>query len=340
VSTTVDVHHHSTPSGLIAEVRARGEAHGASVQKSGDGREWLVLADGSRSALPPERWDPAVRRAELEEAGINLALESISPTALFYRGSETDAEWFCRSVNDALADNAATSNGHVIGMGHVPLQFPALAVKELRRTVDELHFPAVQIGSNANDANLDDEQFFPVFEAAESLDLLVFVHPFDHSGGAEALRHYYLRNLIGGPQGTAIAVASVIFGGVLDRFPRLKLCFAHAGGSAPYIRGRWRHGHEVRQEPHARGANRPFDEYFGMLYFDSLSHDQLALEYLVKSVGVGRVMHGTDYPADMGSIKQVPLIRQLPGLSDGDKEAILGGNALRLIGRTPALAAR
>jgi aminocarboxymuconate-semialdehyde decarboxylase len=339
VATTVDVHHHSTPSRLIAEVRASGETHGASIQKSGDGREWMVLADGSRSALPPERWDQAVRRRELDEAGIELALESLSPTALFYRGGEADAEWFCHAVNDALAENAATGGGHVIGMGHIPLQFPQLAVKELRRTVEELRFPAVQIGSNANEVNLDDQQFYPVWEAAEAMGLLVFVHPFDHTSSGSTLRHYYLRNLIGGPQGTAIAVASVIFGGVLDRFPRLKLCFAHAGGSAPYIRGRWRHGHEVRTEPHARGADRPFDEYFGMLYFDSLAHDSLALEFLVQVAGADRVMHGTDYPADMGSIKQVPVIRGLAGLSEAQKEAILGGNALSLIGRAPTMAA-
>jgi aminocarboxymuconate-semialdehyde decarboxylase len=182
----------------------------------------------------------------------------------------------------------------------------------------------------------DQPEFFPFWEAAQSLEALVFVHPHDVIARQTRFKRYYLNNLIGNPLDTSIAVASIIFGGVLDRFPRLKLCFGHAGGFAPWIRGRWRHGQQVRPEARERGAEHPFDDYFGQLYFDTVIHDEENLAYMIRSLGADRVLHGTDYPADMGNWQQVPVIRGFDWLSEDEKAAILGGNALRLIGRSGA----
>ncbi|MCC7103898.1 MAG: amidohydrolase [Chloroflexi bacterium] len=328
---TVDVHHHVTPKGLIEAARREGARYGASVERGDSGHEVLVLADHGRSSLSPDRWDETVRRQQLAAAGVDVGLESISPTAMFYRADRAQAEWFTRVVNDGIHENAAASDGHVIGMGYIPLQFPDLAVQELERATSEYGFPCVQIGTPVVDENFDEPRFSPFWEAAEALGTFIFVHPV---GGTakELMPRYYLTNFIGNPLGTTIAIASLIFGGVLDRYPKLKLCFAHAGGAAPYLRGRWRHGYGARPEPKERGASQPFDDYFHLLYFDSLSHDGRALEYLIGSVGTDRVLLGTDYPADMDDVKQVAAIRQLPGLTDEQKDAILGGNAWRLIG--------
>jgi aminocarboxymuconate-semialdehyde decarboxylase len=331
---TVDVHQHAIPTGFLDIVRSEGTRYGASVERQSDDEELLLLPEGIRQRVRRNLSDLDSRLAELSEAQVEIGLESVLPTILGYQiGERAQAEWLARSINDGIADHARSAPERVIGMAYVPLQFPELAVKELNRAVRELGMPCVEIGTNVKGENLDQPEFFPIWEAAQELDVLIFVHPHDQLGRDTRLKRYYLANLIGNPLETSIAVASIIFGGVLDKFPRLKLCFAHGGGYSPWIRGRWRHGQEVRAEARERGASRPFDEYFGMLYFDTLLHFEPALVHLIKTIGPDRVLQGTDYPADMGNWQQVPLIRGFDWLSDQEKEAILGGNALRLIGR-------
>jgi aminocarboxymuconate-semialdehyde decarboxylase len=156
----------------------------------------------------------------------------------------------------------------------------------------------------------------------------VFIHP-SNVLGADRLRSYYLQNLIGNPSDTAVAAASLIFGGVLKEFPRLKFYLSHGGGSCPYLRGRWEHGWQVRPEARAN-IDRPPSDYFRLLCFDSLVHSVPALNFLVETVGPGRVMMGTDYPFDMGDRDPVKTVASLPHLSDDQKEMIFGSNAAAL----------
>jgi aminocarboxymuconate-semialdehyde decarboxylase len=336
-SLVVDVHTHSMPARLVDVVRREGARYGASVSALGDGAERLVLSDRSRMVVRPELSDDVLRQEQLAELGIELGLKSILPLVLFYDGPEEAAVWWARSANNAIAEDVADSQGHLLGMAQVPLQAPAQAAAELERVHREFGFPSVQIGSNANGKNLDEPEFDVFWERAEALDMLIFVHP-NNVAGIDRLKRYWLQNLIGNPLDTSIAIASIIFGGVLDRFPKLKFVFAHSGGYAPWIRGRWRHGQECREETRLHGVTRPVDDYFGQIWFDTIIHDDAALRYLVESVGAERVVHGTDFPADMGDANQVAKIRSLPWLDDEQKNAILGGTALRLIGKVPAAA--
>ena len=335
-SPTVDIHNHAIPREFVDVVRREGARHGVRVEPDARGVEWLVPRDGGRTALRDPFMDRVQRRDELAAVGIDVAVQSILPTLFSIKLDSGDAAWLARAINEANLAHERASGGHVQAMAHVPLPYPEAAVRELGWAVDQ-GMRSVQISTNVLGKNLDEPELFPFWDAAASLDVLVFVHPAEVAA-QDRLTRYYLKNLIGNPLDTSIAVASIVFGGVLDRFPRLKLCFAHAGGYAPWIRGRWRHGQRVRPEAKERAVG-AFDDYFARLYFDTVIHDEKALRYLVGSVGADRVLLGTDYPADMGDwTTQIPLIRGLGGLSEAERAAILGGNALSLLATAPGAA--
>jgi aminocarboxymuconate-semialdehyde decarboxylase len=186
------------------------------------------------------------------------------------------------------------------------------------------------IGSNVNGRNLDDPALEPFWAAAAALGAFIFVHP--HAGaGAERLGSYYLKNLIGLPFETTIAGASLVFGGVLERHPGLKVCLAHGGGFLPYQAGRFRHGFDVRPEPKVNLRHAP-EESIGRLLYDSILHSTHTLEFLIGSVGAAHVLLGSDYPFDMGNLDCVARVKALT-IPDHDRDMILGGYADRIFGR-------
>lgn len=234
-----------------------------------------------------------------------------------------------RRHNDAMAASVASHPDRFVGLAVAPLEQPADAPAEVERAVRELDLRGVEMGTAIAGKNLDEPELGPFYRKVEELRVPIFIHPVNPTLGVERLGKYRLENLIGNVTETAVAVASLIFGGVLEEFPRLQIYLAHGGGSCPYIRGRWDHGLQY-QNLNARTQKAP-SEYLKMLRYDALTHSTDALEYLVGLVGAERVMMGTDYPFAMGEPHPVEAI-EATALSGAEKRSITGDNAQELFG--------
>jgi aminocarboxymuconate-semialdehyde decarboxylase len=216
-----------------------------------------------------------------------------------------------------------------VALATLPMQSPRRAVDELDRAVRLPGVRGVYLGTNVNGRELDDPAFLPVWERIDELELPVFLHPLNVVG-AERLGAYYLANLLGNPYDTGIAAARLIFGGVLDRFPKLSVCLPHAGGTLPYLIGRLDCGKKVRRE--LGHMKRSPSAYLRRFTYDTISHAPASLRYLIDLVGADRVLLGSDYCFDLGYRRPVEVVTRLAGLGRADQARILGGNAARLLG--------
>lgn len=282
----------------------------------------LVGMGPEPGALVGDITDLGKRLRDMDAMGVDI--QAVSPWLGFLNRDLATA----RRMNDGIAQAVRLHPNRFVGLAVVPMSSPTEAAAELERAVKELGMRGLGIASNVDGRNLDDQEFAPFYSKVQELDVPVFIHPANVLG-MDRMGSYHLGNLLGNPTDTAAAAASLIFGGVLKEFPRIKFYLAHGGGSCPFLRGRWEHGWRIRQEARAN-IDKPPSEYFRLLYFDSLLHSVPALNYLVETVGVERVMLGTDYPFDMGDHDPVKTIASLPHLSDGQKEQIFGGNAAAL----------
>ena len=240
-------------------------------------------------------WDVDTRIAECDGGGVDVQVLSTVPVMFSYWAKPSRALDLARRLNDHIAGLQAARPARFVGLGTLPLQDPVLAIRELERCVRDLGLAGIQIGSNVNGANLDSPELFPVFEAAQQLGAAVFVHPWEMLG-RERMARYWLPWLVGMPAETSLAICSLIFSGVLERLPRLRIAFAHGGGAFPGTFGRIAHGFDVRPDLVAVANAVPPREYLRRLYVDSLVHDPAMLRYLVELMGAERIALGSDYP--------------------------------------------
>jgi aminocarboxymuconate-semialdehyde decarboxylase len=276
-------------------------------------------------------WDPLRRIEDCDRHGIAVQVLSTVPVMFTYWAEPPDAHDLSRMLNDHLAEVVRAHPGRFLGLGTLPMQAPDLAVREMERCVRELGMCGVEIGTHVNDWELNHPALFPVFEAAQELGAAVFVHPWDVLG-KERLGRYWLAWLVGMPAETTLAICSLIFGGVLERLPRLRVCFAHGGGSFPGTLGRIEHGCRVRPDLCCVDNDKGPRDYLGRFYVDSLVHDADALRLLLKLIGPQRVALGSDYPFPLGEAEPGALIESMDDLTGETKERLLRGTALEFLG--------
>ncbi len=267
------------------------------------------------------------RLKDMDKAGIDIQAISPSPQYFYWADPERGRE-AARLVNNRIAEIVASHPDRFVGMGTVPLQAPELAITELERMVNELGLRGVEIGTNVAGVELSDERFRPFFAKAQELDILIFMHPARFTQGQRLADHYFI-NVIGNPLDTTVAVSHLIFGGVLDAYPKLKICLAHGGGYAAAYSGRFDHAHWARPDCRRLIKNRP-TSYLRKLYFDTIVFTHHQLEYLASVYGADHIILGTDYPYDMALPNAVSFVEKAR-LARADKASILGGTAARLL---------
>jgi aminocarboxymuconate-semialdehyde decarboxylase len=289
----------------------------------------LEIAGTPYRPFPRGGWELERRFKDMAAAEVDVHVLSATPQTYLY--DQDPAMTVATSVlqNDQIAKLVKAHPDRFTGIATLPMQAPDRAAEELTRAVRQLGMRGAMIGSNIAGKNLDDPSFEPVWAAAEELGAFMIIHP-ANVAGVDRLRSYYLQNLIGNPLDTTIAAACLVFGGVMERYPKLNVLLVHGGGFVPYQAGRWAHGWHVRPEPKVNIKQSP-EPWINRFYYDTILHAKPQLEFLVASVGPTRVLMGSDYPYDMGTGE---CVRQVDALwiDDSEKAAILNNNVVKLLG--------
>jgi aminocarboxymuconate-semialdehyde decarboxylase len=326
---TIDVHAHMVALGG-PETEEKYRDIMPRLSRDATGREIIAVSGKPSFLLPEYLYKPELRLQEMDKNRVDIqVLSMMAPLARYDLDPELGVG-YSRIQNEAIMKVVRAHPDRFVGLATVPLQDPVEGANELERAMRELGMKGVEIATDVNGKNLDWLELWPFYARAEKLGAFVLVHPGVPPGAAQ-MGDYALYNLIGYPFITSLAGASLIFGGVLEDFPRLKLCLVHGGGFLPYQRGRLEHGYRVKPECR-RKIPRPPSNYFRLLYFDTVTHDLPALEYLARTAGVEKVLMGSDYPFDVNDPDPVETVRLLESVSFDGKRKIWGENAAGLLG--------
>jgi aminocarboxymuconate-semialdehyde decarboxylase len=326
----IDLHTHILPENLPDLTERYGTPGFIQLDHHAPGCARMILDGALFREIQDNCWDPRRRLEECAVTGVDVQVLSTVPVMFNYWAKPEHTLDLATLLNDHVASIVDGNPARFAGLGTLPMQQTDLAIYELERCVRDLKLAGVQIGTHINGWSLDQPELFPIFEAAADLNACVFVHPWDILG-KDRMTKYWLPWLIGMPTETALAICAVIFGGVLERLPRLRIAFAHGGGAFPGIVGRVQHGFVSRPDLCAVDNAVAPREYLGRFYVDSLVHDADALRYLVRLLGVERVALGSDYPFPLGEAVPGALIESIDDFDAATKSRLLSGTALEFL---------
>jgi aminocarboxymuconate-semialdehyde decarboxylase len=330
-SRAIDIHHHYIPPDLIDEVKRNGKALGVEYfppKTPKDNPLQIRFPNGNRLNPDPRMAELPNRLEAMTKGHIAIATVEVHTACVGYELDGSRGETWSKLYNEAIMDLVKRHPDRFAGIATVPLQDPPRAAKVLEHAIRDLKMSGVTIASNVVGKYFDSKDFDPFWQKAEELDILMIMHP-EWVLGSEKIGAYSLRTVCGNPADTTLSVGYMIYSGVFDRFPKLKLALLHGGGFFPYHLGRFDNGFQSASAGRI-AAKQPPSKYLKNLYFDNLLYRIETIEYLKRTVGAEHIMVGTDYPFDLGDWMAAEKIHKMECTS-AEREAMLHGNARKLL---------
>lgn len=325
----IDFHTHIIPEDLPDLSEKYGGDRWPKLHRTCECGAEIIIKQKVFRKITDQTWDKDRRIQDMENEGVDIQVLSPIPVTFSYWSEPEAGLEMAKIQNDFIASTVQEAPDKFVGLGTVPLQDTKLAIAEMERAVKILGLKGIEIGSNVNGQNLDDPSLFPFFEAAAQMGVPIFVHPWATIGQERMPRHNLMYS-VGMPSETALAAASLMMGGVLDKLPSLKICFAHGGGALPYLLPRmdqaWTVWPDIRKTAH------PPSYYANKFYYDSLVYDPLNLQLMIERFGADRIIAGSDYPFLLREAPVGKILDEMKGLSEREVRLILGQNAVEFLG--------
>ncbi|AXI08128.1 amidohydrolase family protein [Oceanobacillus sp. 143] len=328
-SLRIDFHTHVISEEFLNLAEKYGDDRWPILEKTCDCGANIMIKGKKFREITDQAWDTETRLQDMENEGIDIQVLSPIPVTFSYWSNPEQGLELARFQNDFIASIVKEHPTKFIGLATVPLQDVDLAIQEMDRAINELGLRGVQIGSNVNGKNLDDDALDLFFKAANDNNVPLFVHPWETMGRERMPRHNFMY-MVGMPSETALAAGSIIMSGMLDKYPSLKVCFAHGGGSLPYLLPRMDKGWNVW--PQIRKTEKAPSHYAKLLYYDTLVYDENNLQFMIDRFGADQIIAGSDYPFLLREAPSGKVVDKLSTLSNEEKKRIHGLNALRFLG--------